>query len=139
MNKKQKILFLKGLPASGKSTISKNLVAQPHTNWVRINKDDLRAMLFNGKYSTGRENFVLKVRDSIIHDAISKNRDIIIDDTNFHPKHYKEIKEITDAHKLSLEVRFVDTPLEECIHRDSLRENPVGEHVIRGMYNEYLK
>ena len=34
---------------------------------------------------------------------------------------------------------FIDTPLTECIKRDSKREKPVGEAIIRKMYNDYLK
>jgi predicted kinase len=37
-----------------------------------------------------------------------------------------------------LEMIDLDTPLEECIRRDALREKPVGEAVIRGMYERYL-
>ena len=29
-------------------------------------------------------------------------------------------------------------PLEACINRDRLRPNPVGESVIKGIYNQYL-
>lgn len=32
---------------------------------------------------------------------------------------------------------WVAKSLEECIHRDSLRENPIGEEVIRNTYNKY--
>lgn len=37
-----KLLVLKGLPASGKSTYAKELV---NKGWKRVNKDDLRAMI----------------------------------------------------------------------------------------------
>jgi len=53
-----KVLILKGLPASGKSTYAKELVAKG--NWKRINKDDLRAMLDCSKWSKANEKFVLQ-------------------------------------------------------------------------------
>ena len=39
-----KLLLLKGLPASGKTTFAKELVRKDG-NWVRVNKDDLWSVL----------------------------------------------------------------------------------------------
>ena len=61
--------MLKGLPASGKSTYAKKLA---NKGWTRVNKDDLRAMLNDGKWSRSNEKFVLKVRDFIVADALSE-------------------------------------------------------------------
>jgi adenylate kinase family enzyme len=58
------ILILQGLPGSGKSTHAKILVAKG--GWTRVNKDDLRSMLHNAKWSKGNEKLVLSVRDSVI-------------------------------------------------------------------------
>jgi predicted kinase len=58
MNNNLKILFLMGIPCSGKSTYANQLCLRKDTSWTRINKDDLRAMLFNNKpYSKGIEVF----------------------------------------------------------------------------------
>jgi len=38
--------ILIGLPGSGKSTYAKNKVANSN-NWIRVNRDDFRAMLKN--------------------------------------------------------------------------------------------
>ena len=49
-----KLIMTKGLPASGKSTWAKQyLDDNPGTK--RVNKDDLRAMLDNGKWSKRNE------------------------------------------------------------------------------------
>lgn len=32
---------------------------------------------------------------------------------------------------------FTDVPLDVCLERDSKRENPIGEDVIRGIFNKY--
>jgi len=43
------VLLLKGLPASGKSTYAKSLSST--CNYIRVNKDDLRAMMFGGNWT----------------------------------------------------------------------------------------
>ena len=48
-DKMSKLLILKGLPASGKTTEAKRLVIEE--NFKRVSKDDLRAMIDNSKWS----------------------------------------------------------------------------------------
>jgi predicted kinase len=129
--------MMKGLPASGKSTIAKTYV--DGFNMVRVNKDDLRAMLHNSKWSKANEKQVLKIRDQIIRDALANGKSVVVDDTNFAPEHEATLKEIAINHKANFQVEFVDTPLDECIKRDLNRLRSVGEKVIRRMYNQYLR
>jgi predicted kinase len=144
--KTKKIILTKGLPASGKSTWAKELLAK-ESNWKRINKDDLRAMLDNGTWSRSKEEFILKVRNAIIRTAMIDGYNVIVDDTNFGTKHEDKIKQIVaESNKFGhddqyeVEIKdFTDVPLEECIKRDSKRANYVGEKVIKGMYKQFLK
>jgi predicted kinase len=126
----------KGLPASGKTTLAKELV---NSGWVRVNKDDLRALMDNSKWSNSNEKRVVRVRNFIIADALQNGKNVVCDDTNFHEKHEKELRQIAETYKAKFEVVFVDTPLDVCIARDVKRANPVGANVIRNMWNTYLK
>lgn len=126
------LLILKGLPASGKSTYAKNLVEKD--NYKRVNKDDLRAMLDNSKWSKSNEKFILEVRDLIIVEALAAGKNVVVDDTNLSPKHVPHLKELTASFNPVVEEKFFDTPLAECIRRDMLRPEPVGKKVIRRMY-----
>lgn len=133
-----KLLMLKGLPGSGKSTYAKELTARG--NWKRVNKDDLRTMLDNGKWSKGNEQFVLKARDMLVRGALAGGQNsVVVDDTNFAPSHEISMQQIADEFKIPFEVKFFDTPLEECIKRDLGRAISVGEHAIRQMYDKFLK
>jgi predicted kinase len=60
------VIICKGLPGSGKSTWAKKLIDDHPGQYKRINKDDLRAMLDNGKFSKQNEDFVLEVRNQIL-------------------------------------------------------------------------
>ena len=130
-----KILLLKGLPASGKSTYAKKLTDD---GWVRVNKDDLRAMLHNGKWSKINEQQILRIRDNIIIDSLKSGKSVVVDDTNFAVKHSNRVKEIAKEYNAKFETKFFDTPVEECIKRDLKRQNSVGEKVIRQMYEQFL-
>jgi len=133
--KNPKILMLKGLPASGKSTHARELVDQ---GYVRVNKDDLRAMLHNSKYSKGNENEVLKLRDEVIRLAVRDGKNVVVDDTNFEQKHYNRLTELAQELDANFEVLFIDTPLEECIKRNEQRANKVPISVITKMHNRHI-
>jgi predicted kinase len=132
-----KITILQGLPASGKTTIAKEMVSKTR-NTKRINKDDMRALFDNSKWTKNNEKFILKARDLLIEQALQDNFCLVIDDTNLHPKHIETIKEIAKKYKAQVEIKFIDTPIEECIKRDLQRLNSVGEKVIKDMYNNFL-
>ena len=133
-----KILILKGLPASGKSTWAKELVAVNH-NWVRVNKDDLRAMMNGGVFSGKLEKHIVRTERELVENALKLGKNVIVDDTNFNPNHEIFFRALAYQYSAEVEVKFFDTPLAMCISRDNKRPNGVGETVIRRMYDQYLK
>lgn len=129
-----KLIMTKGLPGSGKTTWAK---AQ---NAYRVNKDDLRTMMNNGKWSHINETYVLMIRDAIVRMHLADKNDVIVDDTNLHPKHEAALRQIAQEFDATFEVKdFSDVPLEECIKRDQKRSNYVGEKVIKNMWKQYFQ
>jgi predicted kinase len=133
-----KVLLLRGLPASGKSTYAKELVSKDH-NWVRVNKDDLRAMMNGGVFSRKLEEQIVITERELVENALKIGKNVVVDDTNFNLAHERYFSQLARYYKAEFEVKFFDTPLEECIKRDNKRPNGVGEAVIYKMYDQYLK
>jgi tRNA uridine 5-carbamoylmethylation protein Kti12 len=140
------VILTRGLPGSGKSTWANRQVDTKPGRVKRVNKDDLRAMLDNGRWSRDNERFVLQVRDTIVRAALAGNTDVIVDDTNLSPKHEAHFRRVVAAinerygtdHRVTIR-DFTDVPLDTCIARDLKRADSVGERVIRGMFNQFLK
>lgn len=132
-----KLLMLKGLPASGKSTYAKGRVE--FEQMVRVNKDDLRAMLHGSKHTKGNEAQVLRIRDAIIADCLHNKRSVVCDDTNLNPIHEQVLRSIAQQFGAEFEVKFFDVPIHECVKRDLQRPVSVGERVIRQQYNQWLR
>lgn len=130
------IYMLKGLPASGKSTYAKDMISTGKIK--RISKDDLRSMLHNGKYTPELEMFILDARNILIKLALKQGFDVVIDDTNLNPIHQEAIHSLAKVFEAAVEEISFDTPVEECIRRDALRDHPVGKEVILGMHNRYF-
>lgn len=137
--KKQELLILRGLPASGKTSFARTWVNEDSKTRIRINRDDIRKSL--GPYWVpSRENLVSTIETLSIHNALKQGYNVIIDATNLKEIDWK-VKLGLDNNIIITEIDLTDVPLEECIRRDALREGDsrVGEKVIKNMYNKYLK
>ena len=108
---------------------------------VRFNNDDIRNML--GKYWVpSRENLVSDIKKDFMVSAMEFGYDIVIDNMNLNPKEIEYYENLVDStlgymNCYSLEYKDFFIPLEVCIERDSKRENPIGEEVIRKTYERY--
>jgi predicted kinase len=138
------VWILKGLPASGKSTFARDLVKNNPGQYKRINKDELRAMLDESKFSKGNEKFILRTRDWLIVEALNEGKHVIIDDTNLAPRHQARIEQVVreyrkeTGHEVQIKTKFFDVSVEECIKRDLARSRSVGEKVIKDMYQRFI-
>ena len=140
-----KVYIIRGLQASGKTTKAKEIVSQNTEKTIRINRDSIREM-FGTKWSTNLEEIVKQVEYETMQKALIHEYDVVIDDvSNYNDKTISTIEQYIEAYKNitsnvnNVEIIYIDifTPLEECIKRDSLRQNPVGEDVIRKTYKRY--
>ena len=100
----QKIVFLKGLPASGKSSFAKELIDKNPEQYKRVNKDDLRNMIDNGKWTTKNEKIILKIQEMMILEFMKEGYNIIVDNTNLANKHEKRMQEIIEEYNLNLKI-----------------------------------
>lgn len=145
---KHELIILQGIQGSGKTTWAKNWVKEDPKHRVRFNQDDIRNM-FGVYWVPSREPLVKAMHNMFLNEAMIEGYDIVLDNMNLNQKTLDEIKEIVkefnkwislssvDLHYDIKYQTFFDTPLEECIARDSKRENPIGENVIRSTYNKY--
>ena len=139
---KPKLIILRGLPASGKTTWATAWVAQDRPHRVRVNKDDLRKMIDNGVYvggSLGTEARIIAARDALVQKLMERGLNIVVDDTNLAKHHVKKLMKIAHAACWEYEVRDFPVDMMEAITRDLGRPYPVGYHVIEEMYNKYIK
>ena len=141
-----KIILTQGIQGSGKTTYAKQWVEKDPVNRVRWNNDDCRKMC--GPYwIPERENFISEIREKFILNAMKMGKDIVVDDMNLNQKtiaYYNDLvdyfnlnntKTKEEAYDLVYKTFFI--PLEECIKRDSLRPNPIGEKIIKETFNRY--
>jgi predicted kinase len=140
----QKVIFTLGLPGSGKSTWSKTY-CEKNKDWVRVNRDDLRNM--RGKYwLPNQENLITDWEFYCIQSSLLRGYNVIVDSTNLNPIHREELERrllsqcghILQPFNITIK-SFLDVPLLTCIKNDLKRSNSVGDRVIKGMYDKYIR
>lgn len=130
-----KLIICQGIPASGKTTWSRNFI-KDNDNWIRINRDDIRRM-FGTYWVPSRERLVEAAEYAIAEQAAKKNYNIVIDDSNLNIKYIRNWTDFARSFNYDIEFKKFNISLEEAIERDKSREFPVGEETIRNFYNKY--
>lgn len=132
-----------GLPASGKTTAARKLLADSHGRIRRVNLDDLRAMLDDSGgervWSKAHEQTALEVQDAAVRSAIDGGFDAVVDNTHLTPHIPKRLKAAAAGLATFVVHDFTHVPIEECIRRDAARPEPVGEQVIRRLADNHAR
>ncbi|CAM6006383.1 unnamed protein product, partial [Sphagnum balticum] len=125
---------------SGKSTYAKGVVAKDPSNWVRVNNDDLRAMMNGSVWSQEYEKMVTDLRNHIIRDALKRGKNVIIDNLNLNKRHFDDVCKIAKSVNSDIMIyeKAFYIEVEEAIERDAKREGKgkVGEDVIRKWWKD---
>ena len=110
-----------------------------------------------GKYWVpSREGIVKTMKDTFAKANMLAGNNMVIDNMNLNPKEVEYWRDLIEYNNdyytktrgeypstykanyfYELEFKDFFIPVEECIRRDSLRSNPIGEKVIRETWNKY--
>lgn len=140
----RRLIATVGIPASGKSTFAKRIVADNPETWVEVNRDNIR---FNKatpnwkkyKFSRAKEEKVTKRAFQMMDKAAEQERNIIVSDTNLSEKTRDRLKEWAEENNYIFQVKEFDVSLEEAVARDNQREGGVGYQIIHKMYQKWLE
>lgn len=127
------LFMLVGLPASGKSTYSKEL-AEEH-NATIFSSDSLREELFNDINEQSRNAELFTELHKRIKDCLKSGKSAIYDACNHH-KRKGFLQELNNIECFKVAV-VMATPYEECLRRSVKRDRHVPEYVIKRMYKSF--
>ena len=135
MSKLIKIKILSGIPGCGKSTWAKDFIAKnPDTK--RINRDDLRKMFDDSRFTDGNESFVNKAKLSLVKTCIDFDKDMVIDDTHCYNDYLvwfiKEIRDYANGMNkpISIELVDFDVDTDTALIRNNMRDSKVEKNAI---------
>lgn len=137
MTKELEVIINIGVPASGKSTWTKEFLTK-NPGWVKVSRDDFRYMLKGvGWCDPKTEKMITYLENQAIVTALANKCNVIIDDTNLKISTIKAfIKLVTEY--ASVSYRVFDVPYKTLLERDAARERKVGEDVIKKMWKQWM-
>ena len=135
------VVLLRGVPGSGKSTAALQLMNDFPGQFVRVNRDDIRMMMygeyhFSGDDANTKEKAVTQVEHSLIKSAIKAGKRPLVDATNLNRQSVKGILRIAGAHGMDVDHIDFEVSQEEAIKRDAGRTKKVGEDVIKKFFQK---
>ena len=128
-----------GPAGSGKTTAS-----MPWVNWggsetVRFNRDALRSMLFaDVPWNNYNEDFVRKYEEEGVRLALSKGKNVVVDDTNCVARDRLRWECVAHSSRARFCLCMMNTSYEECIERNRMRpgKGHVPEEAIKRQFSQ---
>jgi len=138
-----KVIFTKGIIASGKTTWAKQFV-KDNQKYKRVSRDDLRHMLSSYTFTNDNENIVTQVERDTIKQLLLMGYNLVIDKQNLNQQDFANDKrfilDLVDwEDTVEFEVKEFPITLYQAILRDKEREFQIGEAVITKTWKRYEK
>lgn len=135
-----KLIILRGVSGSGKSTWARN-----QTGYLVVSRDSIREMQYgsSGKdyydvpntFLMERESVVTMIQDSMIEGALRTGVNVIVDNTNIEWRYVKALAKIANKVGAEVEIRVFDAAVQTAITNDHMRAarggRSVGADIIR--------
>ena len=130
----KRLILLVGIPGSGKTTLAKKLTER---GFHCLNADAIRHELYGDAKEQGDPQQVFAIFFQRLEEAMSKEIDIVIDNTNLNAKQRKPILEraVKFAYD-DVQLWLLDVPLDACLQRNRTRERTVPDDIVANMYIE---
>lgn len=129
------VTIFRGVPGSFKTTEALRLANASPSDVVRVNRDDIRMMLFGAYWFDGddasvKEKAVTEVEHSLIKSGIKANKNVIVDATNLNKQSVKSILRISGSHGADVEFRDFEVSYDDAQSIDKVRDKSVGSDVV---------
>ncbi len=129
----QILVVLCGIPASGKSTLARELASRMRAERQTciVDTDRWRAEVYGGSFSPEKERLVRGLSLREVRECLRRGWDAVHDDTNYYASMRHDLRQVALEEGCRFGVVHVATPLSVALGWNRTRPNMVPEHVIR--------
>lgn len=139
------LIMTSGISGSGKSTWSRDWVEEDLQNRIRVNRDDMRAMMFTvARYADEAQESALTVAvNAVVESALESGKSVVVDATHLHILAAKGWEQVAAKHNAKFAVKQFRITLEEARKRVAQRAAEGGlfvpDEVIEGQLETFNK
>lgn len=133
------LIITRGVPAAGKTTWARAWVAECPSRRTRVNRDDLRMMLWGigSGLSREQEEIVTLTQREAVKAHLRGGLDVVADDTNLDPSSVQSWLSWTIKHGFQVTVRDFPVELDVALARNEARGLTVPPQVIVRMHEDH--
>ncbi len=140
--KKNFLICLVGLPASGKTTFAKKFKKfieqkRDHFTIKIIDPDKIRSALTPDEFDFQQEQLVRKYNLDEIEKGLKEGFIVISDDLNYYSSMRHDLKLITEGLNLNFFIIHISTPLEICLKWNEKRGKILPDNVIKKIARKF--
>lgn len=129
----QKVIYMMGLPGSGKSKLAKEIAKKEKA--IILSTDELRKELFFNESKQKKTNLLYMELYKRANRLLSEGKSILIDATNIErDRRMKALGKFGDVYK---ECYYMDTPYDICLVRNQNRKRIVEERIMIKMRKNF--
>jgi predicted kinase len=138
------LYLTRGLPASGKTTWARALVASRRPGRiVRVNRDDLRRSMVDPDYAApvdAVERVISAAERRLVQGMLQDGVDVVVDATNLRAAVARSWLALAEECGAEWHVEDVVADLEDCVRRDAARpeRERVGEERLRDLHARFV-
>ena len=133
-----KLICPVGLQGSGKTTWAKEYMAT-HNNTYRVNGDEVRAMVYTGKYHRDKEAVAKAVQRASVESLLAGGSNVVWDNLNLSHTAQGDCDSMAARTGAELVWHHMNTPLDQCIENDRKRGCKIGRAIIENTALYYDK
>lgn len=127
--------LMQGLPAAGKTTLARRIIAASQRPVRYVSLDALRWMLDGQRPSPhwppGTEAATERAQAALAAQLLADGHDVLIDGTHLYPQQLHALRAALAGTAPDVLVHTLRTPVSVCTARDRRRPHPIGEACIR--------
>lgn len=138
MKKNSQILILVGAPGSGKSTFAKYFI-RTEENWMRVCRDDFRAMHFSTpNLSPREESSITEMIDGAISGLLKRRMNVLVDATHCKAEYINHYIEKFN-HLADISFKVFDLNAQTIAERCDKRNKEIGKYISQSVQSKYIK
>lgn len=138
MKKNPQILILVGAPGSGKSTFARYFI-RTEENWMRVCRDDFRAMHFStSNLSPREESSITEMIDGAISGLLKRRMNVLVDATHCKAEYINHYIEKFN-HLADISFKVFDLNAQTIAERCDKRNKEIGKYISQSVQSRYIK
>lgn len=142
MPKRNYLIILCGLPASGKSTFAhkfKSILENVNDQVIVsiADPDKIRKKLYSGNFDYKKENIVRKRNLKSVRKALKDGDIVISDDLNYYSSMRHDLKEIAKKVDTPFYIIHISTPVDQCVLWNEKRGKPIPNQVVQNINQKF--